>query len=72
MMTVPHFEHESDEAEWWSKNQHLVEAEFAAAQPVLGPSRASRFLAERRLKRERPQTAPSAQSGDIAKLPRSA
>jgi len=71
-MTFPHFATEADEAEWWFKNQHLVAAEFASAQPALGPSRASRFLDEQRMKRERPQNTHAMQGGDITKLPRSA
>ena len=38
MITVPHSDTEADEAEWWFKNQDLLETEFLCVKPTLGPS----------------------------------
>ncbi len=48
MITVPHFQSESEEADWWFQNQDLLAAEFERVKPSLGPSRAVRMMAEAR------------------------
>ena len=68
MITVPHFDNEADEAEWWSKNQELVADEFERVKPKIGLSRLMRMRAAAAA--EQPEDA--RETPHLSKLPRSA
>jgi hypothetical protein len=84
MLTVPKFETERQEADWWYDNRHLLEEEFFRAiksgrKP--GPSMAVRRLAEMRgttveemqaQMRANGSGTPTPEAVSLPKLPRSA